>query len=418
MKQSQLFTKTRRDDPKDEVSKNAILLLRAGYIHKELAGVYDFLPLGFMVLENIKHIIRDEMNQLGAQEVYMSALQDPAVWQATDRWDNEAVDVWFKTALQNGSELGLGFTHEEPLTNLMRDNISSYKDLPCAVYQFQTKFRNEVRAKSGLMRGREFLMKDLYSFSASDEDHSAFYNRASLAYQNIFKRLGIGDRTFITYASGGSFSKYSQEFQTISEAGEDVIYVDDEKKVAINKEIYSPEIVAELGLDEKNIRQEKAVEVGNIFNLGTKFSEPLGLKYLDEAGKSIPVVMGSYGMGPSRLIGVIAETFSDDSGLVWPKQIAPFQVHLLSLGKADNTPVKNTADEIYDLLSSSGVSVLYDDRDLSVGEKFSDADLLGMPWRLVVSDKTLAENKFEIKNRATGEVTFVEKGELVEFFSQ
>lgn len=417
MKQSNLFTKTRRDDPKDEVSKNAILLLRAGYISKEMAGVYDFLPLGFMVLENIKHIIREEMNALGAQEVHMSALQDPTVWQATDRWDSESVDVWFKTALVNGSELGLGFTHEEPLTNLMRDHISSYKDLPKAVYQFQTKFRNEVRAKSGLMRGREFLMKDLYSFSASDEDHASFYNRASQAYKKVFERLGIGDRTFLTYASGGSFSKYSQEFQTISEAGEDVIYVDDEKKVAINKEIYSPEIVAELGLDEKNIRQEKAVEVGNIFNLGTRFSEPLGLKYLDEAGKSIPVVMGSYGIGPSRLVGVIAEMFSDDSGLVWPEQVAPFRVHLLSLAKADSTEVKNLAEEIYNELRDSGVAVLFDDRDLSVGEKFSDADLLGMPWRLVVSEKTITENKFEIKNRQTGEVTFVDRGELVGFFS-
>lgn len=418
MKQSKLFTKTRRDDPKDEVAKNAILLLRAGYIHKEMAGVYDFLPLGRIVLENIVNIIREEMNALGAQEVHMSALQEPEVWRATDRWENEEVDVWFKTALQNGSDLGLGFTHEEPLTNLMRDHISSYKDLPRAVYQFQTKFRNEVRAKSGLMRGREFLMKDLYSFSTSDEDHADFYKRASESYKKIFKRLGLGEKTFITYASGGSFSKYSQEFQTVSDAGEDIIYIDDEKQVAINKEIYSPEILAEFGLDKKNIREEKAVEVGNIFNLGTRFSEPLGLKYLDEAGKSIPVVMGSYGIGPSRLMGVIAEVFSDDSGLVWPEQVAPYKVHLLSLAKDDSIEVKKTAEEVYGELQKSGISVLFDDRDLSVGEKFADADLLGMPWRLVVSEKTLSENKFEIKNRQTGEVVFIDRGELVEFFSR
>jgi prolyl-tRNA synthetase len=415
MRQSQLFTKTRREAPKDEVAKNAELLIRAGFIHKELAGVYSYLPLGLRVLENIVKVIREEMNAIGGQELYLTALQDPNVWKKTGRWDSAAVDNWFKTKLKNESELGLGFTHEEPLTNLMKDYISSFRDLPFSVYQFQTKFRNEARAKSGIMRTREFLMKDLYSFSRDEEEHKVFYEKAKNAYFKIFDRLGLGDKTFITAAPGGSFSKHSQEFQTLSDTGEDLIYIDGKdksKKVAINKEILEDEeVLKELGLKKENLVEKKAVEVGNIFNLGTKFSDAFELKYLDSEGKKKPVVMGSYGIGPGRVMGVMAETMSDEHGLVWPKGIASFDVHLVVIfdkeGKA-----KKEADTLYDDLIKKGISVLYDDRDLRTGEKFADSDLIGIPTRIVVSEKNLKEGKFEVKDRKSGEVKMVGKEEL------
>jgi len=251
MKQSHLFTKARKQSPKGEVSKNAQLLIRAGFVHKEMAGVFSYLPLGLRVLEKINNIIREEMNMIGGQEVYLSAMQDSSSWKKTDRWDEKENDVWFKTRLRNGNDVGLGWTHEEPLTSIVSQHINSYKDLPRYIYQIQTKFRNEVRAKSGIMRGREFLMKDLYSFSRSQEEHDSFYEQVKKAYTKIFKRPGIGKETFVTFASGGAFSKYSHEFQTISEAGEDTIYVDEKKKIAINKEVLNKEVLSQLGLIRK-----------------------------------------------------------------------------------------------------------------------------------------------------------------------
>ncbi|OHA58686.1 MAG: prolyl-tRNA synthetase [Candidatus Vogelbacteria bacterium RIFOXYD1_FULL_44_32] len=411
MRQTKLFTKTRREDPADEVAKNAKLLIRAGYIHKEMAGVYSFLPLGLRVLEKIKNIIREEVNAIGGQEIMLTALQDKELWEKTDRWDDIKVDNWFKTKLKNGSEVGLGITHEEPLTQIMKDHISSYRDLPVYAYQFQTKFRNELRAKAGIMRGREFLMKDLYSFSATEADHQNFYAQARSAYVKIFQRVGLGDETHITFASGGIFSKFSEEFQTESEAGEDTIYLDEQKKVAINKEVLSDEVVAELGLDRKSLVEKRSIEVGNIFHLGTKFSEALGLVYQDEAGKSMPVIMGCYGLGPSRLMGTIVEIYADDGGLVWPLAIAPFQIHLVALG---NTPAVITgADNLYEDLTKQGVEVLYDDRGLSAGEKLADADLLGLPYRVIVSDKTIASGQFEVKNRRSGETSFAGATEII-----
>ncbi len=405
MRQTKLFTKTRREDPADEVSKNAKLLIRAGFIHKEMAGAYSYLPLGLRVLEKIKNIIREEINLIGGEEIVMTALQDKELWQTTDRWDDDKVDNWFKTSLKNGSEVGLGITHEEPLTRIMKDHVSSYRDLPVYAYQFQNKFRNELRAKSGIMRGREFLMKDLYSFSATEEQHQEFYAKARAAYVKIFDRVGLGQQTHVTFASGGIFSKFSEEFQTESEAGEDLIYVDEQKKIAINKEVLTDEVVAELGLSRGSLVEKKAIEVGNIFHLGTKFSEPLGLMYQDESGKAVPVVMGSYGIGPSRLMGTIVEVYADDGGLVWPKSIAPFQIHLVALGNSDT--VSTEATKLYEDLTKQGVEVLYDDRELSAGEKLADADLLGLPYRVIVSDKTITAGQLEIKNRQSGETSFV-----------
>src|SRR3989338_104471 len=318
MRCSQLFTKTSRETPRDEESRNATLLIRGGFIAKEMAGVYVFLPLGLRVLNKVIAIIREEINALGGQEVYLSALQNPAVWQATDRWDDKAVDVWFKTKLLNGNELGLGFTHEEPLTKLMSQYITSYKDLPKFVYQFQTKFRNEVRAKAGLLRTREFVMKDLYSFTADQDGLDQFYERAKQAYVSIFERIGIGQETFVTFASGGGFSKYSHEFQTVCPSGEDTIYVDYKKRIAVNKEVLTDEVLSELNLDRKQLEEVKAIEVENIFKLGTRFSQALGLLYRDATGAQQPVVMGSYGIGPARVMATVAELTSDENGLRWP----------------------------------------------------------------------------------------------------
>ncbi|OYV63839.1 MAG: prolyl-tRNA synthetase [Parcubacteria group bacterium 21-58-10] len=413
MRQSQLFTKTRREAPADEVAKNAQLLVRAGYIHKEMAGVYDFLPLGLLVLNKIIGIIREEMNAIGGEEVFLSTLQDPAVWKKSGRWNDEVVDIWFKTQLKNNSELGLGNTHEEALTALMTEHISSYKDLPRYVYQFQNKFRNETRAKSGIMRSREFIMKDLYSFSKNSTQHLEFYEKAAVAYENIFRRVGIGDTTYRTFASGGSFSTYSHEFQTVCDAGEDIIYIDEAKRIAVNKEVYDdPDVYAATGITKENLKEAKAAEVGNIFTLGTRFSEALGLSFKDAEGKATPVFMGSYGIGPARVMGTIVELMSDDKGLVWPAAVAPFAVHLVSLGK-DGDEIEKAADALYADLVQAGVEVLYDDRDLRAGEKFAESDLLGIPMRIVVGKDAAATGAFEVVDRATGTVAKKSREEIL-----
>jgi prolyl-tRNA synthetase len=409
MKQSLLFTKTRKDAPKDEVSKNAQLLIRAGFIHKEMSGVYSYLPLGLRVMNNIVEIIREEMNALDSQELSLTALQDKKVWEKTGRWDDKVVDIWFKTKLKNDTELGLGFTHEELLTQLMTDYLRSFRDLPISVYQFQTKFRNETRAKSGIMRSREFLMKDMYSFNRDVADHEAFYEKAKQAYVNIFSRIGLGDRTYTTFASGGSFSKYSHEFQTVTDAGEDIIFVDEKKKIAINKEVMTDEVLKDLGVERSDLVEKKSVEVGNIFSLGTKFSEAFELNFLDDKGEKKPIIMGSYGIGPGRVMGTVAEILSDENGLVWPKSIAPFAIHLISIGD-----VSKQAGEMYTEIKKMGVEVLYDDRDTRAGEKFADSDLIGIPLRIVISDKTLQSNAVEIKDRSTGKVEMIELPKLYE----
>jgi prolyl-tRNA synthetase len=409
MRQSALFAKTSKFSPADEVSKNAALLIRAGYVHKELAGVYSYLPLGLRTLEKIIAVIRQEMNAIGGNEILMPALQDKQLWQKTDRWDDAKVDNWFKTEFKSGGETGLGITHEEPVTNMMRNHIASYRDLPRAVYQFQTKFRNELRAKSGVMRGKEFLMKDLYSFARNEEEHQTFYATAREAYLRIFRRLGLGDRTYVTFASGGIFSRFSEEFQTVSEAGEDLIYVDERKSIALNKEVLSEETLRELGVAQQDLVEKKAIEVGNIFHLGTKFSESLGLTYQDEEGNMRPVVMGCYGIGPTRLLGTIVEVFADEKGLVWPEAVAPFRIHLLSLG------ANSTADQYYRELSAAGLEVLYDDREATPGEKFSESDLLGIPCRIVIGRKGVERGVAEIKNRTATEGREVPLAELVDY---
>ncbi|MFA5986297.1 MAG: aminoacyl--tRNA ligase-related protein [Parcubacteria group bacterium] len=408
MKQSQLFTRTQKFAPQDEVSKNAQLLIRAGFIHKEMAGAYSFLPLGLRVLNKVIGIIREEMDAIGCQELFMTSLQSKDVWGTTGRWSDEVVDNWFKTSLKNGTEVGLAFTHEEVLTSMMKDHVSSYKNLPFSVYQFQTKFRNEARAKSGIMRGREFIMKDAYSFSPDQKEHEMFYENAKKAYLNIFRRVGIGDHTYLTFAGGGTFSKYSHEFQTVCDAGEDIIYVSEEKNMAINQEVYTDEVLADLGVSKESLVQKKAAEVGNIFSLGTKFSDAFDLTYDTQDGTKQKVIMGSYGIGPARVMGVVTELFADDKGLVWPDIIAPFLVHLVSLEQDEQ------AQKIYDRLTVAGIEVLYDDRNVRAGEKFADADLIGCPYRVVVSKKSLEQGGVEVRRRTESESIIMTVEEIVE----
>lgn len=396
MKLSQSFVKTFREVSKDETSKNAQLLIRAGYIHKEMAGVYSYLPLGLKVLENIKNIIREEINHIGGEEVQLTTLQNPEPWQKTDRWDDQKMDVWFKTKLAAGGELGLAPTHEEPMTNLLKEYISSYKDLPLYVYQFQTKFRNELRAKSGILRTREFLMKDLYSFSPDEASHQEFYKKAEEAYMKIYERLGIGEDTFEAFASGGVFSKYSHEFQTLLPVGEDTIWFNEDKSVVLNEEVLTDEVLEEFGVKREDLQSAKAAEVGNIFTLKDKYTGPLDLAFNDQNGERKIVYMGCYGIGVSRLMGVIAEKFADDKGLVWPENIAPYKYYLVAIGE-------NAEQEAAKLYEKHPDLFLYDDRDCRPGQKFADAELMGIPYRIVISDKTLAENKLEIANRQNGQ---------------
>jgi len=413
MKQSHLFTKTRKEAPADEQARNAELLIRGGFIHKEMAGVYAFLPLGFRVIEKIKNIIREEMNAVGGQEVYMTTLQPRDIWEKTDRWDDSKVDNWFKTKLKSGEELGVGLTHEEPIVDALSEYVSSYRDLPISIYQIQNKFRNELRAKSGILRGREFIMKDMYSFARTEEEHLKIYEEVAQAYHRVYKRLGIGHITYRTHADGGIFTKkFSHEFQTLSGVGEDTIYLDEEKNIAVNKEIYTDENLAKLGLDKEKLVERRSIEVGNIFPLESKYTDALNVYYTDENGEKKSIISGCYGIGVSRTMGVLAEIFSDDNGLIWPESVAPFQVHLLVLGEDDT--IRAEAEKLYTELTEKGIEVLFDDRpDVSAGEKFADADLIGIPYRVVASKRSIADGGYEVKKRTEENGKIVALDELL-----
>lgn len=565
MKYTNSSIKTLKETPADEASKNAQLLIKAGFIRKTMAGVYTFLPMGLRVLNNISNIVREEMDAVGAEEMLMSALVTKEAWETTGRWDT--VDVLYKLEM-HGREVALSPTHEEVVTPLIQEFIRSHKDCPKCVYQIQTKFRNEPRAKSGLLRGREFLMKDAYSFHTSQEDFERYYDIMTEAYHKVYARLGLGDITKFTYASGGDFSKYSHEFQTLSDIGEDEIYYIPSEDKYLNKEIVaskarpfenadetpapmedvlgegligvedlakflkipvekttktilfetesgkviaaavrgdyevcenklrdivgedftlaSEEIVkrvtgAEVGYagvinlaDEITVYFDEscdnrvnwetgtnktdyhtinvnwgrdlekpaeffdikvpqpgdlypetgeayetmnAVEVGNIFPLSTKFSDPFKFTVIDENGKGVPVIMGCYGIGISRLMGIIAELFADDKGLVWPENIAPYQVHLAAIGKKDEVYQKSA--EMYDALRADGIEVFYDDRKdkkIGPGQKFGDAELMGIPYLVVISERLLEAGKAEIVERKTGEKQEVSLEKIRGFF--
>lgn len=416
MRFSELFTKTTKESASDADSINADLLTRAGYIHKTMAGAYSFLPLGLIVLRKIEQVVREEMNAIGSQELLLSALAPKEDWSKTDRW--ETLDVLFKVPAAGEQEYALNPTHEEVISPLAKHFVQSHRDLPFSAYQVQTKFRNELRAKSGILRGREFLMKDMYSFDKDQKSLDAFYEKAQSAYEKIFDRLGIGERTYLTYASGGSFSKYSHEYQVLLSQGEDIIYISEEaekkgKRIAINKEIYEEgkTVCPETG--GKAFREEKASEAGNIFKLGTKFSDPFELQYTDEHGERKPIIMGCYGIGISRLMGILAEACSDESGLKWPENIAPAKYHIVIIAKSEDDEAFKEGQKLYEQLIEKGIPCLLDDRlELSVGAKLADADLIGVPTRIVISPKTLAEGKVERKERDSDDSTLVSPDSL------
>lgn len=411
MRRSQLFTKTSKTIPADEQSRNAQLLIQAGFIYKVMAGVYAYTPLGLRVIEKIKTIVREEMNAINGQELIMTNLQPREVWEGTGRWDDETVDVWFKTKLKDETELGLAWSHEEAIVEMMKQHLSSYKDLPISVYQFQTKLRNELRAKSGIMRGREFVMKDMYSMAVDAKQHDEYYDSVIEAYKRVYDRLGIGKDTYVTFASGGAFTKFSHEFQTICDAGEDVIYLHHEKNIAINEEVLDDQSLAELGIKREELEAVKTSEVGNIFNFGTDKSEKMDFTFTNEAGEKQYVHLGSYGIGITRLMGVLVEKLSDAKGMVWPVVVAPVQVYLAAVGQSEK--VIQAAEELYKALTVAGIEVLYDDRDARPGEKFADADLMGIPYRVVVSEKTLEQNLYEVKARTQDTPELLEINELI-----
>lgn len=390
---SKIFVKTKKDISKDETAINAQLLERAGFIKKEMAGVYSYLPLGLMMLRKVENIVREEINAVGGQEILMPALTSIENYKKTGR---DKIDVLFKTKLHSGSEFVLNQSHEEVITPLVQQYANSYKDLPVYVYQIQNKFRNEARAKSGLLRGREFLMKDLYSFHENEEDLDQYYEIVKKAYERIFVRLGYGHKTYLTYASGGTFAKYSHEFQTLCESGEDEIYICRKCGIAINKEIIDQQKTCpECHSDE--FEKKKSIEVGNIFKLKTKFSTAFDYSFTDKDGTRKPVVMGCYGIGISRQMGTIVEVNHDEAGMVLPESVAPFKYHVVCI-KVNDAKIKSIIDQLGE------DNCLIDDRDIPAGQKFADADLLGMPYRLIISEKTLAQNAVEIKKRSEKEV--------------
>ncbi|MDR3647298.1 MAG: His/Gly/Thr/Pro-type tRNA ligase C-terminal domain-containing protein [Candidatus Babeliales bacterium] len=414
MKQSQLFTKTKKTISEQEPSINAQLLERAGFVSKLMSGVYSYLPLGLRVLTKIENIVRQEMNKLAGQEILMSGLQPKENWLQTQRWDK--VDILFKLKGAGDRDLALGPTHEEIITPLVGQYIQSYKDLPQYVYQIQTKFRNEARAKSGLLRGREFRMKDLYSFHTNEKDLDEYYDKVITTYLRIFERCGLGELTYLTFASGGIFSKYSHEFQTVTQYGEDIVHVCLKCKIAINKEIIADQSSCPV-CGNQDLKEEKAIEVGNIFKLMQRFSDAFSLAFTDKEGKQQPVVMGCYGLGTSRLMGSIVEILHDEKGIIWPKEVAPFHVHLISLAREEAEIEK--AEQLYLDLQRVGIEVLYDDRaGVQAGQKFADSDLIGIPLRIVISAKTLAQNSVEVKERAKSTAELIEIDKLVEFINR
>lgn len=411
MRQSKLLPRTRKEAPKDEVSLNAQLLIRAGFIDKLMAGVYTYLPLGLRVFKKIENIIREEMIDAGGQEIFMPSLQPKENWEKTGRWDT--VDSLFRfTSHYSKIDFALGPTHEEIISPLAKKFNLSYKDLPFYLFQFQNKFRDEKRAKSGILRAREFVMKDFYSFHKDENDMENYYESMKTRYKNIFEKCGIGEKTYMTFASGGSFSQYSHEYQTITSAGEDIIYICDKCEIAVNKEIASdkPECPQ---CGNKELREEKAVETGNIFKLKDKFSKPFDLDFADEKGDKKPILMGCYGIGLGRLVGAVVEVNNDGNGIIWPESVAPYKVHLIELKDKDGK-VSLLAKNLYEKMTKSGIEVLFDDRDdLRAGEKFADADLIGIPYRVVVSGKTAENNSAEIKRRGSDDAEILSVDEIL-----
>lgn len=404
MRYSQLFIRTKRDAAKQD-SVSAHLLDKAGYAVQSSAGVYTLLPLGLRSVERIAQIIREEMDAIGASELLMPSMQTKALWQKSGRWDDKAMQEILYT--DSEGEVCFAPTHEEMTADIVRQSVQSYRDLPVLVYQFQTKFRRELRPRSGMLRGREFIMKDLYSFHPTPEAHNEFYATVASAYKNAFDRLGL--ETYRVKAGGGVFGKeYSDEFQVVCASGEDELLVNHNDKTGFNKEVES-----DLSDEQKQgLDRVKGIEVGNIFHLGTKFTDAVGMNYLDDKGSKQQVHMGSYGIGITRVLATLAEVYNDESGLKLPQQVAPFQVYLIDLTDGQ------MATKLERELTEVGVDVLVDDRPVGAGEKFADADLMGVPFRVVYSSKTAESGSVEVKDRQTGNIELVKSAEIADFLGK
>jgi len=396
MLQSKLFSKTLKKAPKEAKIASHKLLLRGDFISQLASGIYSFLPLGYRIHRKIEEVVREEMNAIGGQEVFLPSLQPKEIWQKTDRWDHMDPPL-FKIKDRHKKEFVLGPTHEEVITDLLKGRVQSYKDLPVYLYQIQTKFRNEMRFAGGLLRAREFVMKDLYSFHPDKKDLDKFFNKVLLAYDKIFKRCGL--KAIKSEASGGVFTKEkTYEFQVMSKEGEDKIIYCPKCNWATNLEVTKIKAGQKCPKCKSKLVKANSIEVGHTFRLGTKYSKALNLYFRDKKGEKKPVVMGCYGIGLGRLMATIVEINHDDKGIIWPKEVAPFQIHLIQI--EDNQKIKKAAEELYRDLQNKAVEVLYDDRnDKSAGEKFAEADLIGIPVRVVVSEKTLKNNSIEVKKR-------------------
>ena len=414
MRLSRLFAKSSKTAPSDAETANAKYLIQGGFVDQEMAGVYTWLPLGLRVLRNVEQIVREEMDALGAMEIMMPSLQPKEYWETTNRW--EGVDILFKLNSQTGKEYALGCTHEEVVTPLAKKFTMSYKDLPFATYQINTKFRDELRAKSGVLRGREFRMKDMYSFHTNQEDLTAFYNRALDAYVKAFERCGL--KVKVVQASGGIFTQnVSHEFHALTDAGEDILIACPNWSFGQNSEIATLKVGEACPKCGGTLAQMKGVEVGNIFDLGTKYTDAFQMDFTNDEGEKKRVLMGCYGIGTTRLVGAIVETHHDDRGIIWPKSVAPAQVHLISFNSKDETTqsrIKSTAQEFYDAFTKEGIEVVWDDREVSPGEKMGNADLLGIPLRILISEKSLKEESVEWKLRSSSEAKLVKLEDVME----
>lgn len=404
MRYSEFFGKTNKNEPKDTVAINAKLLTRGGFIDQLMSGSYSLLPLGLRVVKKIEQIIREEMNVTGAQEVLMPLLHPKEIWNETGRWES-AREVMYQFE-KNDREYALSFTHEEIVLDLIRKHATTYRDLPLKIYHFSTKFRNELRAKSGILRGREFLMKDLYSAHLTSEDLDKYYWEVKDAYLKVFKRLNLNAR--VVEAGGGVFTdSHTHEFQVEAPSGEDTVYFCDKCDFAVNDEITTVHEGDKCPNCDGVIKTGKFIEVGNIFRFGTVYSEKMDVAVTDEKGLKQFLYFGSYGIGLTRMMGVLAEIFNDEKGIIWPENVAPYKVYLISIGKDEE------AESLYKELEEKGVEVLFDDREnKNPGEKFADCDLIGVPMRVVLSGK-IEEGKVEIKKRTDTNVTIVSKEDFL-----
>jgi prolyl-tRNA synthetase len=421
MKMSQLPIKTLRDSPSDETSKNAQLLIRAGYVFKNMAGAYSYLPFGYRSLNKIEHIVRKHMNSIGSQELYMASLQPKEWWMQAGIWEHDKNDALFHLPSGNlpGTEYALASTHESNLSNIVKQYISSWKDLPLfdkgtnqwpvSLYQIQTKFRDEMRAKAGLMRGREFRMKDMYDFHRTEESQKSYFEVITQTYLNCFSELGL--TAYAVDASGGMFTKkLSREFQVICSVGEDEIMYSPSTGFAANVEVFDQALEAWVakGMEKpSDLKKDVSVEVGNIFDLGDHYTKSFEITYTDENNQKQYPLMGCHGIGTSRLLGVMTELFSDEKGLVFPESVAPFKYHIIThFGKKDEeSMIKQVQTLANDLYIKHADNVLLDDRDESkagFGQKMSDAELIGCPTIIIITPRNVSQGMVEIKDRKTG----------------